>query len=348
MGVTRFCIRTYREDLRIFPSPAAKAGAILLGLLLLTLPLFAGKYIVFVACVCGVSVISALGLNILTGFTGLISMGHAAFMGIGAYTAAILSAKAGFPLLAALPLGGIMAAITGLVVGVPTLRLRGMYLVVTTLAFQFIVEHIIYHWESLTQSDKGIKLATPDLLGYPLAGYESFYYFILAFAVVTAVFVKNLVMSSTGRAFVAVRDRDIAAEIIGIHLAKYKILSFVIASFVAGLAGALYAYLLGLIGPDHFTFGQSVLYIAMIIVGGMGTVLGSILGAVFMVLLPEVIAAVTSPLLSAYPIFASRIGGFSVVAYGVVIILFLLFEPNGLYGIWMRLKRYWKPWPFTY
>jgi branched-chain amino acid transport system permease protein len=207
---------------------------------------------------------------------------------------------------------------------------------------------VIYHWASLTQSDKGIKLATPAIFGLKLDSYQSFYYVILVFAVATAIFTKNLAMSRTGRALVAVRDRDIAAEIIGIHLAKYKILSFIVSSFVAGLAGALYAYLLGLIGPDHFTFGQSVLYIAMIIVGGMGTVLGSILGAIFMVLLPEVISAVSGPLSSAYPIFASRIGGVSVVVYGLIIIFFLLFEPDGLFGIWIRLKRYWKPWPFTY
>jgi branched-chain amino acid transport system permease protein len=348
MSVTRFCVRTYDQDLRILPSPAAKIGLAILGLFLMGLPFFAGKYHVFVACVCGVSVISALALNILTGFTGLISMGHAAFMAIGAYTAAILSAKAGFPMLAALPLAGLMAAAMGAVVGIPTLRLRGMYLVVTTLAFQFIVEHVIYHWASLTQSDKGIKLATPAIFGLKLDSYQSFYYVILVFAVATAIFTKNLAMSRTGRAFVAVRDRDIAAEIIGIHLAKYKILSFVVSSAVAGVAGALYAYLLGFIGPDHFRFGQSVLYIAMIIVGGMGTVMGSIVGAIFMVLLPEVISAVSGPLVSAYPIFASRIGGVSVVVYGLIIIFFLLFEPDGLFGIWIRLKRYWKPWPFTY
>jgi branched-chain amino acid transport system permease protein len=348
MAVTRFCVRTYAQDQRLFPSPAARIALGLGAAVLLLLPFVAGRYVVFVACVCGVSVIGALGLNLLTGFTGLISMGHAAFMGIGAYTAAVLSAKAGFPVVAALPCAVLLAAAMGAVVGVPTLRLRGMYLVVTTLAFQFIVEHVIYHWESLTESDRGIKLVPPSLLGMDLGNYESFYYVIVLFAVAAALLVKNLATSRTGRAFVAVRDRDIAAEIIGIHLAKYKILAFVLSSGLAGLAGALYAYLLGLIGPDHFTFGQSVLYIAMIIVGGMGTVMGSILGAAFMVLLPEVIHAVSGPLASAYPIMASRIGGISVVVYGLVIILFLLLEPRGLYGIWLRIKRYWKPWPFTY
>jgi len=334
--------------LRIFSSPAAKISLFILTLALLWLPFLAGKYVVFVACVCGVSVISALGLNILTGYTGLISLGHAAFMGIGAYTAAILSSKAGFPFAAALPLAGVMAAATGAVVGIPTLRLKGLYLVVTTLAFQFITEHVIYHWESLTLSDRGITLPSPTLLGYKLDTYESFYYVILVFAVATALFTKNLAMSRTGRAFVAVRDRDIAAEIIGVHLAKYKVLSFVVSSFIAGIAGALYAYLVGLIGPDHFTFNQSILYIAMIIVGGIGTVLGSIIGAVFMVLLPEVISAVSGPIASAYPTFSPRVGAISVIVYGLVIIGFLLFEPDGLFGIWIKIKRYWKPWPFTY
>jgi branched-chain amino acid transport system permease protein len=348
MSVTRFCVRSYTQDQRIFTSPAAKISLGALGLVLLTLPLFAGTYLTFVACVCGISVISALGLNILTGYTGLISLGHAAFMGIGAYTAAILASRVGLPFFAALPLAGVVAAITGFVVGVPTLRLRGLYLVVTTLAFQFIVEHVIYHWESLTQGDKGIKLPDPSLLGYEFKSYESFYYVILVLAVLTAIFAKNLAMSRTGRAFVAVRDRDIAAEIIGVHVAKYKILSFAVSSFVAGMAGALYAYLLRLISPDHFTFGQSILYIAMIIVGGLGTVLGSIFGAVFMILLPELLNAISGPLASAYPGLAPRIGGVSATAYGLVIILFLLLEPAGLFGIWIRIKKYWKPWPFSY
>ncbi len=348
MSVTRFCVRTYNQDLKIFASPAAKASLVLFGIALLFLPRVAGTYVAFVCCVCGVSVISALGLNILTGCTGLISLGHAAFMGIGGYTAAILASKFGLPLIATLPLAGLAAAVAGFVVGVPTLRLKGLYLVVTTLAFQFIVEHVIYHWESLTQGDKGISLPDPTLFGYKFGTYESFYYIILAVALLTAIFAKNLAMSRTGRALVAIRDRDIAAEMIGINVSKYKILAFVVSSFIAGLAGGLYAYLLRLISPDHFTFSQSILYIAMIIVGGMGTVLGSIVGALFMVLLPEALNAVSGPLASAYPALAPRIGGVSAAVYGMVIILFLLLEPNGLFGIWIRIKRYWKTWPFSY
>jgi branched-chain amino acid transport system permease protein len=317
-------------------------------LVLFTFPFWAGPYWVHVACICGVSVVSALGLNVLTGFTGLISMGHAAFMGIGAYTAAVLSIKAGFPFLLTLPLAGLTAALAGLVVGIPTLRLKGLYLVVTTLAFQFIVEHIIFHWEAVTNADTGLDLPAATLPFITFDSKEKFYYLILAVAALTAMFTKNLAMSRTGRAFVAVRDRDIAAEIIGIHLAKYKIMAFVISAFIAGVAGALYAFLVGHIGPDLYTFEKSILYVAMIIVGGMGTVLGAILGALFMTLLPVGIAEIFGPLASEYTALATRIGAVNVTVYGLVIVLFLLLEPDGLFGIWIRIKRYFRQWPFTY
>lgn len=348
MAVTRFCKRTYQQDLRVFPSPTHKTSLIILFFILLALPFFAGPYYVHVACVCGISIIAALGLNILTGFTGLISMGHGAFMGIGGYTAAILATKAGLPFIATIPLAGLLSAVLGAVVGIPTLRLRGLYLVVTTLAFQFIAEHVFFHWESMTQADRGILVPPATLAGISLEAKESYYYVILFMVVVTAIFTKNLVMSRTGRALVAVRDRDIAAEIIGIHVAKYKILAFIVSAFIAGMAGGMYGYLAGHIGPDLYTFNQSVLYIGMIIVGGMGTVLGSILGAIFMTLLPVVIGEISGPLASSYPDFASRIGSIDVTVYGLVIILFLLLEPQGLVGIWIRIKRYWTTWPYTY
>lgn len=348
MAVTRFCTRSYTQDRRIFPSPSAKIALGVFFFLAVTFPLYAGTHYVFLACVCGVSIISALGLNVLTGYTGLISLGHAAFMGIGAYSAALLSTRLNLPFIVAVPLAALISALAGVITAGPALRLRGLYLVVTTLAFQFIVQHVIFHWESLTLGDRGIALPTASLFGCELGTRASFYYVILALAILTAIVVKNLAMSRTGRAFVAVRDRDIAAEIIGVHTAKYKVISFATCSFIAGLAGALYAYLMGLISPDYFTLDRSILYIAMIIVGGMGTVLGSIVGAIFMTLLPEVINAAAEPFTSMYTNLAPRIGGVAASVYGLIIILFLLLEPNGLFGIWMRLKRYWKPWPFGY
>jgi branched-chain amino acid transport system permease protein len=343
----RFCKRTYREDRRVFPSLGHKIALLAFLTFVALFPVLFGPYLVFVAGVCGVAVIGALSLNLLTGVTGLISLGHAAFLGIGAYTAAILSSKAGWPLIAVLPGAGVVAALCGAIVGIPALRLRGLYLVVTTLALQFITDHVIYHWESLTHGDKGIKTVAPAILGITLAPHQ-FYYVIVLLAGLFALFMKNLVMTRTGRAFVAIRDRDVAAEIIGIQMARYKIISFMTSSFMAGVAGALYAYLLGLINPDYFTFHQSILYAVMCLVGGMGTVLGSILGAVFMTLLPEVISAISGPIATAYPVMVPRIGAISVTVYGLVIIFFLLLEPRGLAGIWFRIRRYWVTWPFTY
>ena len=348
MAVTRYCVRSYQQDLRIFPSPLARFGWGVLTLLMITFPFWAGPYWVHVACVCGVSVVAALGLNVLTGYTGLISLGHAAFMGIGAYTAAVLAIKAGFPFLLTLPLAGVMAALAGLVVGIPTLRLKGLYLVVTTLAFQFIMDHIFFHWETVTNADTGLNLPPATIPFVTFDSKEKFYYVILIAVVLTAMGTKNLAMSRTGRALVAIRDRDIAAEIIGIHLAKYKILSFAISAFIAGVAGALYAYLVGHIGPDLYTFEKSILYVAMVVVGGMGTILGVILGAFFMTLLPVGISEIFGPLASEYTALATRIGAVNVTVYGLVIVLFLLLEPDGLFGIWIRIKRYFTQWPFTY
>jgi branched-chain amino acid transport system permease protein len=200
----------------------------------------------------------------------------------------------------------------------------------------------------MTNADTGLDLPAASFPFLSLGDKERFYYVILFFAVATAVFCKNVAMSRTGRALVAVRDRDIAAEIIGVNVSQYKILAFVISAFIAGIAGALYAYLVGHIGPDNYTFEKSVLYVAMIIVGGMGTVLGAVMGAVFMTLLPVGISEVFGPLSSQYPALASRIGAIDVTVYGLIIIFFLLFEPDGLFGIWIRLKRYWTQWPFTY
>jgi len=348
MGVTRFCKSTYEQDLRIFQSPSAKISLVLLLVFLLGFPAFGGRYLCFVFSLCGIAVIGALGINILTGYTGLVSMGHAAFLGIGAYSAAILSSRAGIPFWLCLIAGGAIPALAGLVVAIPSLRLKGLYIVVTTLAFQFITEHVIYHWESLTLGDKGIQVPYASLFGFSFDSHAKFYYVILFSALAAAVFTKNLAMTRTGRAFIAIRDRDVSAEIMGVNLTKYKIMAFTVSSFMAGLAGALFAFLNNLISPDHFTFALSIQYLAMIIVGGMGTVLGSIIGAFFMTLLPEILGAATGPLSSAYPLLSSRIGAISTIVYGLIIILFLILEPAGIFGIWLRVKYYWKQWPFKY
>jgi branched-chain amino acid transport system permease protein len=348
MAVTRYCKRTYLEDQRIFAAPSAKLFLALFLVLLALLPVFAGSYVLVVACLCGLAVIAALGMNILTGYTGQLSLGHAAFMALGGYTAALLAKHYHMPFEANIVLSGAMAAVAGLVVAVPSLRLKGLYLVITTMAFQFIVQYVLLHWGSLTEGERGIAIRPASVLGLDLENRAHQFYSVLFLAALAAIFTKNLAMSRTGRAFVAVRDHDIAAEVIGVNLAKYKIMSFATSSFLAGVAGCLYAYVYQRITPEIFTFVVSVEYVAMIIVGGMGTVLGSILGACFMVLLPQALGLVFGPLTSAYPAFSNRLGAINIIAYGGIIIFFLIFEPDGLFGIWVRVKNYWKPWPFKY
>ncbi len=339
---------TYRDDLKIFQTAFVKFWLILFCLFLLAFPFVVSRYLIYLANLSGIAIIGALGINLLTGYTGQVSLGHAAFLAIGAYTSAILSSRFGIPFWILLPISGIVAALSGLFIGIPSLRLRGLYLVITTLAFQFIVEHVIYRWESLTQGDNGIALATPDLAGFLLDTDRRFYYLVILTVVFSVITIKNITRTRVGRAFQAIRDRDITAETMGINLARYKLLAFTVSSFYAGMAGAIYAYYMAYISPDHFSLMISIQYVAMIIVGGMGSVLGSIFGAIFMTLLPEVLGGLTRTLSEIFPASISRFGDVKGIVYGLVIVGFLIYQPSGIYGSWVKLKTYFKTYPFTY
>jgi branched-chain amino acid transport system permease protein len=339
---------TYQDDIKIFQTSFVKFWLLILGLTLLAFPFLASKYLIYLANLSGVAIIGALGINLLTGYTGQVSLGHAAFLAIGAYTSAILAARFELPFYVLVPVSGLFAAFCGLIIGIPSLRLRGLYLVITTLAFQFIVEHIIYRWESLTMGDNGIALASPSIAGLTLDSDRRFYYLVLVVVVLCAVSMKNLTRTRVGRAFQAIRDRDITAETMGVNLTKYKLLAFSLSSFYAGVAGSLYAYYLTFISPDHFTLMVSIQYIAMIIVGGMGSVLGSIFGALFITLLPEVLGAMTRALGEFFPAFVSRLGDVKGIVYGLVIVCFLIYQPAGIFGWWIKIKTWFKTYPFTY
>lgn len=339
---------TYRDDIKIFQTAFVKFWLLLFCLFLLIFPFAASRYLIYLANLSGIAIIGALGINLLTGYTGQVSLGHAAFLAIGAYTAAILSSRFGIPFWILLPLSGISAAISGLLIGIPSLRLRGLYLVITTLAFQFIVEHVIYRWESLTYGDNGIALATPELAGLMLDSDRRFYYLVIVVVVLSVMTIKNITRARVGRAFQAIRDRDITAETMGINLTNYKLLAFTVSSFYAGMAGALYAYYMAYISPDHFSLMVSIHYVAMIIVGGMGSVLGSIFGAIFITLLPEVLGVFTRMAGEFFPASISRFGDVKGIVYGLVIVGFLIYQPSGLHGSWVKLKAYFKTYPFTY
>ena len=339
---------TYIDDEAIFQSLFVKFWLAAFFLFLLVLPFVANDYVLYIANIIGIAVIGAVGLNILTGFTGQISLGHAAFVGIGGYTSAILITRLGLSFWLSLPLAGLVAAAAGLVIGIPSLRVKGLYLCIATLAAQFICEYIFIHWESMTHGIRGINVPPPQL-GSFLFNTEKRYYFLTLAVVFLAVgFARNLVRSRVGRAFVAIRDLDLAAEIMGISLFRYKLTAFAISSFYAGIAGALWVSFIRIITPEHFPFHLSIQYLAMVIVGGMGSIIGSIFGAIFMTLVPELLNVVSGTIGGILPKMSQLFIPLKEVIFGSLIVVFLVFEPLGLAEIWRRIKAFFRLWPFSY
>ncbi len=339
---------SYKQDMRIFQTPFIRVWMALLLLLLILFPFVASNYMLSILIQILIAVIGAVGLNILTGFTGQISLGHGAFIGIGAYTSGIITTKLGLPFWLALPCGGLMAAFIGMFVGIPSLRLKGLYLAIATLASQFILEWIFLRWEPLTGGSYGMILTRPAVGSFSFDRDSYYYFIVLAITIVAVLFATNLVRTRTGRAFMAVRDQYISAEIMGINIFKYKLLAFGVSSFYAGIAGSLMGHYLMFISSEQFNIGVSIKYLAMVIVGGLGSILGAIYGAVFMVLLPEVLTLVTSKLSWVYPNISDFILSIQDGVFGLIIVFFLIFEPDGIAHRWQLIKAYWKLYPFSY
>lgn len=339
---------SYIADEAVFQSLFVKFWLGLLFAALLIFPFFANAYVLYIANLIGFAVIGAVGLNILTGFTGQISLGHAAFIGIGGYTAAILFTRFECPFWAALPAAGLVSAAAGIVIGIPSLRVKGLYLCVATLAAQFIFEFLFIHWETMTRGIRGINLPAPELFSIALDTERKFYFLTLALVILLAAYARNLFRSRVGRAFIAIRDRDLAAEIMGISLFRYKLMAFAISSFYAGVCGALWVTFMRIVTPEHFPFHLSIQYLAMIIVGGLGSVLGSIFGAIFMTLTPELLNILSSALSQMMPGLQKLFIPMKEVVFGALIVLFLVFEPRGLAEIWRRIKAFFLLWPFSY
>lgn len=339
---------SYAADEALFRTPTAKAwmGALLASLVLF--PFLAGDYPVYLACLVGITVLSALGLNLLTGFTGQISLGHGAFVGVGAYTAALLATRAQAPLWLTVPAAGAAASVVGVVVGAPSLRIKGLYLAMATLAFQVIAEFGFVHLEALTGGVRGINVPPARLAGWVLATDRALYGPVVVLAVLGTWFAANVRRSRPGRAFVAVRDRDISAELMGIDLFRTKLQAFAVSSFYAGVAGALWAHFMKIVTPEHFPLSLSIHYLAVIIVGGLGTVAGSILGAVFMTLVPEALRALAGLARPHYPEAMVMLSPLTEVVFGGLIVGFLLFEPHGLAEVWQRVRRFFRLWPFAH
>jgi len=337
--------QSYQHDEAIWQTPTSRAWLAGLAVALLLFPFTANGYIVGLACVLGIHVISAAGLNIMTGYTGLISLGHAAFMGVGCYTAAYF-AQRGVPFYLTIPLAGVFAAALGLVVGIPSLRIKGLYLAVATLAMQFILVYIFREWESVTGGVRGVTVPDASLFGFELDNDYRMYYVIMPCAALLLIAARNLFRTRIGRAFIAIRDKDISAEVLGINLFRYKLISLAVGSFYAGVAGALLGYFYRSMTPEYFTLSLSIFYLAAIIVGGLGSMLGTILGAFFMTLVPEVLRAVVSFTAQWAPRATEVLSPIREIVFGALIIGFLVYEPHGLTEVWRRARRYFHLWPF--
>lgn len=338
----------YISDEAIFPSLFARFWVAALFVLLLLFPFVANNHLLYIANMIGFAVIGAVGLNLLTGFTGQISLGHAAFIGVGAYTSAILVTRWGFSFWLSVPLAGLASALAGALIGIPSLRVKGLYLCIATLASQFIFGFIFVHWESMTKGITGIHIPPPAIGALHFDNERKFYWITLFFVLLGVGYARNLIRSKMGRAFMAVRDRDLAAEIMGINLFRYKLSAFAISSFYAGVTGALLVNFLKVVVPEQFSFMVCIEYLAMIIVGGLGSVIGSVFGAVFMTLVPEILSVLSDIVKEAAPEMASLIVPFKQVVFGFLIVSFLIFEPRGLVEIWNRIKKFFLLWPFSY
>jgi branched-chain amino acid transport system permease protein len=344
---------TYEADMALYPLPIARWSIAAVAVVFFgIIPLSLDDYFLSVANLVWIACIGALGLNILVGYTGQVSIGHGAFMSVGAYTAANLANRLDSPWPVNLLAGGIMAALVGAVVGIPSLRIKGLYLAIATLAGQFIIEWIINHVTFISGGvQASIDVARPQIAGMVLNTQRDMYYFLLFFVALATLGTMNLVRSRVGRAFVAIRDRDIAAEIIGINIFRYKLLAFAISSFYAGVTGVLYTYFLGIANYEQFQLGVSIDYLAMIIIGGLGSVQGSIFGAFFITLLPIVIRRFMEAFGGVFfepQTVLNLIPNLRVMLFGVLIIFFLIVEPEGLNRLWRNIRNYFRVWPFAY
>ena len=338
----RFIFKTrYDQDIRLAKHGGQVFWYGVLMLVLVAAPwLFPEYWLAQLTFVLIYSVVG-LGLMLLSGFTGLFSLGHAAFLGVGAYTQASLTHH-GVPAPIALVAAGLFSAAAGVIVGLPALRVKGIYLAIATLAFGFIVEEVFARWERVTGGNAGIHLSAPDVFGFKLDDDVSFYFACLVVTVLATLVILNLLRSPTGRAFVAIRDSEVSAQSMGIHLARYKTLSFAISAAFAGVGGALYAHKLQFISPDQFNILQSIDLVLMIVVGGVGSVHGAFLGAIFLITMPQVISLAKDFL----PAAIGQAPGLQGLVYGLVLIAFVLFEPQGLYGRWLKLRTYLQIFPF--
>jgi branched-chain amino acid transport system permease protein len=336
----------YAQDMAIFRTRTHWVMLIAFIAFLFACPLFFGDRILTILTIIGITVISVHGLNILTGYCNQISMGHAGFMAVGAYTSAILTAKLGFSFWAALPCAALAAGIVGIIFGLPSLRIKGFYLIMATIAAHFIIIWVILQLSGITGGTDGLAVPRPEIGGFVFKSKSSYFYLVMIIACLGTFLAKNIVRTRVGRAFIAIRDNELAAEVMGVNLWSYKLVAFFIGCVYAGVAGSLLVHYVAFATTDQFPFMNSVWYLGMLIVGGMGSTAGAIFGAVSLKLLDELVTIV-GPVLST-AVAPQAAASLSLIMRGLVIILFLIFEPRGLAHRWQMVKAYYRLWPFSH
>lgn len=340
---------TYEQDSALVRTGYRWTLLILLFVFMFGLfPLLAGSYLLDVAINIGISVIAVLGLQIIVGFTGQISMGHAAFMAVGAYMSAGLSSHLGWPFWLTMPCAALAGGFMGILVAIPALRIRGFYIAVTTLAAHFIIMWLILHGGDLTRGTSGLSAGEISLFGFVFDNERKFYYLAMGFVVAIVFLTCNLMRTKTGRSFIAVRDNDLAAEFMGINVFNTKVLAFFLSSVYAGTAGSLLAHYQGIITVEQFTLMDSIWMLGMLIIGG-STTTGAIMGVLLLKFLHQVVLFLAPWLGGLFPFLeGSAVAGFVQIFFGAVILLFLVFEPRGLFHRWQVMLSTFRLWPFPY
>lgn len=336
---------TYGKDMSIFRTRSQWIWLIVFLIFLFTVPLYSSNQIVTLITIIGISLISVLGLNILTGYCGQISLGQAGFMAVGGYISAVLTAKLGWPFWGALPVSALLTGVIGLIFGLPSLKIKGFYLIMATIASHFIIIWVILHLTNITGGPNGLAVPRPTIGGWVIQG-AGYCYLVMIMAIFAVYFAKNIARTRTGRAFIAIRDNDLAAEVMGVNLWRYKLLAFFIGCVYAGVAGSLLVHYVAFATTEQFPFTDSVWYLGMLIVGGMGSTIGAIFGVVFLRLLDQLVTVI-GPIL-AMLVVPQAAASLSLIMRGLVIILFLIFEPKGLAHRWELVKAYFKKWPFSH
>jgi branched-chain amino acid transport system permease protein len=337
----------YRQDFALVETRLQRLSLAVLAALLFGFPFLASPFQLDLACQVFLASVGALSLMLLTGYAGQISLGHAGLLAAGAFTVGILFKELAAPFWVTLPASALVGAVLGIVFGLPSLRLRGLYLAVSTLALHFVVVYLGGEYETKRGYSTGILLEPPQIFGYSLTDGRAWYFVLLFAAAVTLLVCLNLLRSRTGRAWGAIRSHERVAEALGISIAGYKLLAFVISSAMTAVAGALFAYYRGFVSVEAFSLFLSISYVAMIIVGGMGSLLGALLGAAFVTLFPYMIEAALLSLPGSRR-YAGEVFAVNYASFGLIMILFLIFEPLGLVGIWHRIQNYFLLWPFRH